>query len=231
MADGGGRADDEYGVSLGGCVAGNSSEPMAQAYPDVHSEDDQEPQKAPNKANLESTQALSPQKVETGLTGPAGRKRSQSRGETEIQRREERPAAFRKQHEESLKIVSICNRKRNSPGVGRENNGRGDAGWPLRSRGDVRSTERRGWEILTERRRRGEKRAQSLLERNRFAVGKYQRLVQPRRTCFAPASRDRPLAQTAPLHCAINLRIKANRVPFPAASFKSLYPKGRNGLW
>ncbi len=49
-------ADDEYGVSLGGCVAGNSSEPMARAYPDVHAEDIQKPKKSPNKANLESTQ-------------------------------------------------------------------------------------------------------------------------------------------------------------------------------
>jgi len=65
-------ADDEYGVSLGSCVAGNSSEPMAQAYPDVHAEEDQEPKKAPNKANLQSTQTSSPQKVESGLTGPAG---------------------------------------------------------------------------------------------------------------------------------------------------------------
>ncbi len=41
MADGGGQmADDEYGVSLGGCVPGNSSEPMAQAYPDVPAEQD-----------------------------------------------------------------------------------------------------------------------------------------------------------------------------------------------
>jgi len=56
VAGGGRRADDEYGVSLGGCVAGNSSEPMSQAYPDVPAEVDQEPQKAPNKANLESTQ-------------------------------------------------------------------------------------------------------------------------------------------------------------------------------
>src|SRR5208337_1922942 len=75
-ADGGCRADDEYRVSLGGCVAGNSSEPMAQAYPDVPAEVDQEPQKVPNKANLESTQSSSPQKVESGLTGPAGPKRS-----------------------------------------------------------------------------------------------------------------------------------------------------------
>jgi hypothetical protein len=29
VVDGGCRADDEYGGSLGGCVAGNSSEPMA----------------------------------------------------------------------------------------------------------------------------------------------------------------------------------------------------------
>src|SRR5271166_743479 len=89
MADGGGRSDDEYGVSLGGCVAGNSSEPMTQAYPDVPAEEDQEPQKAPNKANLESTQTSSPQKIESGSTGPAGRKQSQSRDETEIQGRNE----------------------------------------------------------------------------------------------------------------------------------------------
>jgi len=57
MADDGGQmADDEYWVSLGGCVAGNSSEPMAQAYPVVPAEMDREPKKAPNKANLESTQ-------------------------------------------------------------------------------------------------------------------------------------------------------------------------------
>ena len=74
--NGGGRADDEYGVSLGGCVAGNSSEPMAQAHPDVPAEEDREPKKSPNKANLESTQTSSPQKVESGLTGPAGRKQS-----------------------------------------------------------------------------------------------------------------------------------------------------------
>jgi len=98
MADGGGRADDEYEVSLGGCAVGNSSQPMAQAYPDVTAQEDQEPKKAPNKANLESTQASSSQKVESGLTGPAGRKQSQSRDETEIQRREERPAAFRNTH-------------------------------------------------------------------------------------------------------------------------------------
>jgi hypothetical protein len=76
VADGGGRADDECGVSLGGCVAGNSSEPMAQAYPDVPAEEDQEPKKAPNKAKLESTQTSSHQKVESGLTGAAGRKQS-----------------------------------------------------------------------------------------------------------------------------------------------------------
>jgi hypothetical protein len=43
---------------LGGWVAGNSSEPMAQEYPDVPAEEDHEPKKAPNKANLESTQNL-----------------------------------------------------------------------------------------------------------------------------------------------------------------------------
>jgi len=56
MADGGGEVDNEYGVSLGGCVAGNSSEPMARENPDVPAEVAQEPKKAPNKANLESTQ-------------------------------------------------------------------------------------------------------------------------------------------------------------------------------
>ena len=76
MADGGGRADDEYEVSLGGCAVGNSSQPMAQAYPDVTAQEDQEPKKSPNKASLESTQTSSPQKVESGLTGPAGRKQS-----------------------------------------------------------------------------------------------------------------------------------------------------------
>src|SRR5208337_3849639 len=86
MADGGCRGDDETGVSLGGCVAGNSSEPMPQAYPDVPAEEDQESKKAPHKANLESTQTSSAQKVESGLTGPAGRKQSQSRDETEVQR-------------------------------------------------------------------------------------------------------------------------------------------------
>ena len=77
VADGGCRADDEYGVSLGGCVVGNSSEPMAQAHPDVPAEEDQEPKKSLNKANLETTQASLPQKVESGLTSPAGRKQSQ----------------------------------------------------------------------------------------------------------------------------------------------------------
>jgi len=48
--------DNEYGVSLGGCVAGNSSEPMARENPDVPAEVATEPQKAPHKANLESTQ-------------------------------------------------------------------------------------------------------------------------------------------------------------------------------
>ncbi len=51
-------ADDEYGVSLGGCVAGNSSEPMAQAHPDVLAEQDQEPKKAPNKANFGNDTSL-----------------------------------------------------------------------------------------------------------------------------------------------------------------------------
>ena len=31
---------------------------MVQAYPDVPTEEDQEPKKSPNKANLESTQDL-----------------------------------------------------------------------------------------------------------------------------------------------------------------------------
>jgi len=59
--------------------------------------------KAPNKANLESTQTSSPQKVESGSTGPAGRKQSQSRDEMEIQRREQRPAAFLKKLKEAGK--------------------------------------------------------------------------------------------------------------------------------
>jgi len=115
MANGGKRADDEYGVSLSGCIvslsgciAGNGSEPMAQEYPDGPDEEDQEPKKAPNKANLESTQSSSPQKVESGLTGPAGRKRSQSRDDTEIQHREERPAAFRKKHAASATRHYMC---------------------------------------------------------------------------------------------------------------------------
>ncbi len=103
MVDGGGQVDNEYGMSLGGCVAGNSSESMAQAYPDVPTEEDLKLKKAPNKANLESTQSSLPRKVESGLTGPAGRKQSQSRDETEIQRREERPAAFRKKHKKNHK--------------------------------------------------------------------------------------------------------------------------------
>jgi len=74
---------------------------MVQAYPDVPAEEDREAQKVPNKANLESTQTSSPHKVESGSTGPAGRKQSQSRDATEIQRRQERPAAFRKKHKES----------------------------------------------------------------------------------------------------------------------------------
>ena len=74
--NGGGRVDDEYGVSLGGCVGGNSSEPMAQAHPDVPAEEDRESKKSPNKANLESTHTSSPQKDESGLTGPARRKQS-----------------------------------------------------------------------------------------------------------------------------------------------------------
>ncbi len=61
----------------------------------------------PNKANLESTQTSSLQKVESELTGPAGRKQSQSRDESEIQRREVRPAAFLKKHEEGGKTKLI----------------------------------------------------------------------------------------------------------------------------
>ena len=52
MADGGGRADDEYGVSLGGCAAGNSSQPMAQAYPDVTAEEDREPKKGAKQSQF-----------------------------------------------------------------------------------------------------------------------------------------------------------------------------------
>jgi hypothetical protein len=90
-------------VNWGGCHEGESSEPMPQAYPDVPTEEDQERKKAPNKANLKSIQTSSPQKVESGSTGPAGRKQSQSRDETEIQRREELPAAFLKKHKEGGK--------------------------------------------------------------------------------------------------------------------------------
>jgi len=62
----------------------------------------------------------------------------------------------------------------------------------------------------------------------RWEDTRYSGSLRP--TSFALASRQQSLAQTAPLARATNLRIKANRVPFPAASFKSLYPKGRNGL-
>src|SRR5271157_2787351 len=72
--DGGCRAVDECGVSLDSCIAGNSSEPMAQAYPEVPAEEDRERKKAPNKANLKSTQISSRQKVESGSTGPVGAK-------------------------------------------------------------------------------------------------------------------------------------------------------------
>jgi len=65
-------------VNLGACHEGESSEPMPQAYPDVPAQEDQELKKAPNKANLESTQTSSAQKVESGLTGSARRKQSQS---------------------------------------------------------------------------------------------------------------------------------------------------------
>ncbi len=50
------------------------------------------------------------------------------------------------------------------------------------------------------------------------------------RPCLALASPQQPLAWTAPLARATNLRVKANPVPLRAASFKCLYPKGRNGL-
>ncbi|MGZ3385017.1 MAG: hypothetical protein ACXWNF_08875, partial [Isosphaeraceae bacterium] len=50
----------------------------------------------------------SPQKVESGRTGPAGRKQSQSRDETEIQRGEERPAAFGKKHAASATRHYVC---------------------------------------------------------------------------------------------------------------------------
>jgi len=43
------------GGEVGGCVRGKNSEPLAQEYPDVPVEENQEPKKAPNKANLEST--------------------------------------------------------------------------------------------------------------------------------------------------------------------------------
>src|SRR5208337_4009606 len=47
------------------------------------------------------------------------------------------------------------------------------------SSGNLRSGERRGWETRAERRRRGEKRGQSLLERNRSAVGKTKAPLVP----------------------------------------------------
>jgi len=52
MADGGCQADDECGVSLGGCVAGESSEPMAQEYPDVPAEEDQKPKKGDKQSQI-----------------------------------------------------------------------------------------------------------------------------------------------------------------------------------
>jgi len=60
VASGGGQmaeagrmtGDDEYGVSLGGCVAGNSSRPMAQAYPDVPAEEDREPKKGAKQSRF-----------------------------------------------------------------------------------------------------------------------------------------------------------------------------------
>ena len=76
-ADGGCQADNECEVSSGGCVGGKNSEPMAQEYPDVPVEEDQEPKKAPNKANLESTQVCESQEIESELTKLAGRKQSQ----------------------------------------------------------------------------------------------------------------------------------------------------------
>src|SRR5271166_6866729 len=52
-------------------------------------------------------------------------------------------------------------------------------------------------ETLAERRHRGEKNAQSLLERNRFAVGKTATsLVSPRRQQLTPAGPARPLPGT-----------------------------------
>ena len=53
MADAGGQmADDEYGVSLGGYVAGKSSEPMAQEYPYVPAEEDQKPKKGAKQSQI-----------------------------------------------------------------------------------------------------------------------------------------------------------------------------------
>ena len=72
MADGGCRADDVCGVSLGGCVAVESSEPMAQEYPDVPAERTRNRKKAPNKAKLESTQISASKEVESGLNGQVG---------------------------------------------------------------------------------------------------------------------------------------------------------------
>jgi len=51
---------------------------MAQEYPDVHVDQEQKLKKAPNKANLESTQAAGSQEFESGSTGSEGRKQSQS---------------------------------------------------------------------------------------------------------------------------------------------------------
>jgi hypothetical protein len=77
-ADGGCRADDKCGVSSGGCGGGKRSEQMAQDYPGVPADEEQRSKKAPNKANLASTDTSVSQEVESGSTGPAGRKQSQS---------------------------------------------------------------------------------------------------------------------------------------------------------
>jgi len=57
---------------LGGCVAVESSEPMAWEYPDVPAERTRNRQKAPNKAKLKSTQTSASQEVESGLNGQVG---------------------------------------------------------------------------------------------------------------------------------------------------------------
>jgi len=48
--------------------------------------------------------------------------------------------------------------------------------------------------------------------------------------CFALASCQQSLAQTAPLARATNLLLKQTLCRLLPASFKNLYPKGRNGL-